>query len=304
MVPSWHRTTSGDQREPPERIETLLVDPRAPARPRRLPTLRRRGLPDRIRSRRPRRAGRRAYLYGQAPGIVEGAEGAPWRGRAGQTLRRWLELDEEAFYADVLLRLRDPVLPGRVGGRGDRTPTPAEQRLCSSWRSGGAAAAPPHARDHGGRPRGPCHRRRSDARPTASARATSSTTRSRSRCPTRPARAAGSTTRSTGAASARRSRTHGARSRGSELKVRDPVRRPAERVRRCDRWRGRPGGRTTDADSIPRSSSASTARCRPRPSARPGSPRPRRSRACASACPSAATASCAACSTAPTTTRS
>ena len=33
---------------------------------------------------------RKAYLYGQAPGIVEGEEGAPWRGRAGRTLRRWL----------------------------------------------------------------------------------------------------------------------------------------------------------------------------------------------------------------------
>ena len=37
--------------------------------------------------------GQRAYLYGQAPGIVEGAERLPWRGRAGQTLRRWLRLD-------------------------------------------------------------------------------------------------------------------------------------------------------------------------------------------------------------------
>src|SRR5436190_15740537 len=43
--------------------------------------------------------GRRAYLYGQAPGIVEAAESAPWRGRAGATLRRWLELDEGAFHA-------------------------------------------------------------------------------------------------------------------------------------------------------------------------------------------------------------
>ena len=35
-------------------------------------------------------AGRRAYLYGQAPGIVEAEEGRPWRGRAGRTLRAWL----------------------------------------------------------------------------------------------------------------------------------------------------------------------------------------------------------------------
>ena len=38
--------------------------------------------------------GQRAYMFGQAPGIVEGDERRPWRGRAGKTLRRWLELDE------------------------------------------------------------------------------------------------------------------------------------------------------------------------------------------------------------------
>ena len=79
-------------------------------------------------------AGRRAYLYGQAPGIVEGAEGAPWRGRAGLTLRRWLELDNDAFYATFYCASVTRCYPGRTAGRGDRTPTPAEQRLCASWR--------------------------------------------------------------------------------------------------------------------------------------------------------------------------
>ncbi len=79
-------------------------------------------------------AGRRAYLYGQAPGIVEGAEGAPWRGRAGRTLRRWLELDEETFDATFYCASVTRCYPGRTNGRGDRTPTPAEQRLCSGWR--------------------------------------------------------------------------------------------------------------------------------------------------------------------------
>ena len=79
-------------------------------------------------------AGRRAYLYGQAPGIVEGAEGAPWRGRAGHSLRRWLELDEEAFYATFYCASVTRCYPGRTAGRGDRTPTPAEQRLCTPWR--------------------------------------------------------------------------------------------------------------------------------------------------------------------------
>ncbi len=80
-------------------------------------------------------ADRRAYLYGQAPGIVEGAEGAPWRGRAGQTLRRWLELDEDTFDGLFYCASVTRCYPGRTAGRGDRTPTPAERRLCSSWRA-------------------------------------------------------------------------------------------------------------------------------------------------------------------------
>ena len=77
----------------------------------------------------------RAYLYGQAPGIVEGEERRPWRGRAGRTLRGWLELDEDAFYATFYCASVTRCYPGRASsGRGDRTPTPAEQRLCEFWR--------------------------------------------------------------------------------------------------------------------------------------------------------------------------
>jgi uracil-DNA glycosylase len=77
----------------------------------------------------------RAYLYGQAPGIVEGEERLPWRGRAGQTLRRWLELDEETFYATFFCASVTRCYPGRAPtGRGDRTPTPREQDLCRFWR--------------------------------------------------------------------------------------------------------------------------------------------------------------------------
>ena len=80
--------------------------------------------------------GWRAYLYGQAPGIVEGEEGAPWRGRAGRALRRWLELDETTFYSTFYCASVTRCYPGRApGGRGDRTPTPAERRLCSPWRT-------------------------------------------------------------------------------------------------------------------------------------------------------------------------
>ena len=79
--------------------------------------------------------GQRAYLFGQAPGIVEGEERRPWRGRAGKTLRRWLELDEDEFYATFYCASVTRCYPGRPrSGRGDRTPTPEEQRLCERWR--------------------------------------------------------------------------------------------------------------------------------------------------------------------------
>jgi uracil-DNA glycosylase len=80
-------------------------------------------------------SGQRAYLFGQAPGIVEGEERRPWRGRAGKTLRRWLELDEYEFYATFYCASVTRCYPGRARtGRGDRTPTPEEQRLCARWR--------------------------------------------------------------------------------------------------------------------------------------------------------------------------
>ena len=79
--------------------------------------------------------GQRAYLFGQAPGIVEGQERRPWRGRAGRTLRGWLELEEDEFYATFYCASVTRCDPGRApSGRGDRMPTPAEQRLCEFWR--------------------------------------------------------------------------------------------------------------------------------------------------------------------------
>jgi uracil-DNA glycosylase len=82
-------------------------------------------------------AGQRAYLFGQAPGVVEGEERLPWRGRAGRTLRRWLELEEDEFYATFYCASVTRCYPGRAAsGRGDRTPTPHEQELCAFWRNG------------------------------------------------------------------------------------------------------------------------------------------------------------------------
>jgi uracil-DNA glycosylase len=74
-------------------------------------------------------------MYGQAPGIVEGEERLPWRGRAGKTLRRWLELDEDEFYATFYCASVTRCYPGKApSGRGDRTPAPREQELCAFWR--------------------------------------------------------------------------------------------------------------------------------------------------------------------------
>ena len=79
--------------------------------------------------------GQRAYLLGQAPGVVEGDERRPWRGRAGQTLRRWLRLEEEVFYSTFYCASITRCYPGRVpGGGGDRTPAAREQELCAFWR--------------------------------------------------------------------------------------------------------------------------------------------------------------------------
>lgn len=79
--------------------------------------------------------GQRAYIFGQAPGIVEGGERRPWRGRAGQTLRRWLEMDEHEFYASFYCASLTRCYPGRAGaGKGDRAPSPREQELCAFWR--------------------------------------------------------------------------------------------------------------------------------------------------------------------------
>jgi uracil-DNA glycosylase len=76
--------------------------------------------------------GQRAYMFGQAPGAVEGLERRPWRGRAGRTLRRWLQLDEDAFYDTFYCASVTRCYPGKAR-RGDRTPTPVEQELCALW---------------------------------------------------------------------------------------------------------------------------------------------------------------------------
>jgi uracil-DNA glycosylase len=80
------------------------------------------------------RPGQRAMIIGQAPGIVEGEELRPWRGRAGKALRRWLEVSEDEFYDTFYCCSLTRCYPGRSpGGRGDRTPTQVEIELCGFW---------------------------------------------------------------------------------------------------------------------------------------------------------------------------
>ena len=79
-------------------------------------------------------AGQAAWILGQAPGIVEGEERRPWRGRAGRTLRRWLDMDEERFYSTFYCSSVTRCYPGRhPSGRGDRPPSTQELELCRFW---------------------------------------------------------------------------------------------------------------------------------------------------------------------------
>jgi uracil-DNA glycosylase len=79
-------------------------------------------------------AGQRAMIVGQAPGVVEGEERRPWRGRAGRTLRGWLALDDDEFYETFYCVSVTRCYPGRhTSGRGDRPATAEEMALCRFW---------------------------------------------------------------------------------------------------------------------------------------------------------------------------
>jgi uracil-DNA glycosylase family 4 len=79
-------------------------------------------------------ASQRAMIVGQAPGAIEGDERRPWRGRAGRTLRRWLAMEEDEFYATFYCASITRCYPGKhPSGRGDRSATPREIELCRFW---------------------------------------------------------------------------------------------------------------------------------------------------------------------------
>lgn len=81
------------------------------------------------------RRDQRALIVGLAPGVVEGEERRPWRGRAGATLRRWLAMEEDEFYATFYCASVTRCYPGKhPSGRGDRAATPREIALCRFWR--------------------------------------------------------------------------------------------------------------------------------------------------------------------------
>jgi len=79
----------------------------------------------------------KAMLIGQAPGQVESAGGRPFAGRAGKTLFKWFEragLDEATARKKIYIAAVTRCYPGpHKSGRGDRVPSPREQRECSSW---------------------------------------------------------------------------------------------------------------------------------------------------------------------------
>ncbi|MDQ3857830.1 MAG: uracil-DNA glycosylase family protein [Actinomycetota bacterium] len=81
------------------------------------------------------RPGQRALIVGQAPGALEGEERRPWRGRAGRTLRRWLDVGEDEFYSTFYCASVTRCYPGKHrSGRGDRPATAREVALCRFWR--------------------------------------------------------------------------------------------------------------------------------------------------------------------------
>ncbi len=87
------------------------------------------------------RPGQRILLVGQAPGPVEADVTRPFAGRAGRELMRWLVragfADEDDVRARVHMTSMTSCFPGRTAaGAGDRRPSAAEVRLCSTWLDG------------------------------------------------------------------------------------------------------------------------------------------------------------------------
>jgi uracil-DNA glycosylase len=76
-------------------------------------------------------------IVGQAPGITEVQAGRPFNGSSGRRLFAWLAeagWEETEFRATQYMTAVTKCYPGKSpGGKGDRVPTRAEQRLCAPF---------------------------------------------------------------------------------------------------------------------------------------------------------------------------
>jgi len=76
-------------------------------------------------------------VVGQAPGVTEVQAGRPFNGPSGRRLFQWLAQagwEEDDFRATQYLTAVTRCYPGKAaGGKGDRVPTRAEQRLCAPF---------------------------------------------------------------------------------------------------------------------------------------------------------------------------
>jgi uracil-DNA glycosylase len=78
-----------------------------------------------------------AMVIGQAPGITETQVGRPFNGPSGRRLFDWLAQagwEEAEFRANQYMTAVTKCYPGKAsGGKGDRVPTRAEQKLCAPF---------------------------------------------------------------------------------------------------------------------------------------------------------------------------
>jgi uracil-DNA glycosylase len=78
-----------------------------------------------------------AMVVGQAPGITETQVGRPFNGPSGRRLFDWLAQagwKEAEFRANQYVTAVTKCYPGKAsGGKGDRVPTRAEQKLCAPF---------------------------------------------------------------------------------------------------------------------------------------------------------------------------
>jgi uracil-DNA glycosylase family 4 len=76
----------------------------------------------------------RWMIVGQAPGVAAHLREVPYSGASGKTLKGWLAqagFEESDLYARFYLTSVTKCFPGTsAGGKGDRTPSPAEVALC------------------------------------------------------------------------------------------------------------------------------------------------------------------------------